>query len=114
MITEDALLQLVAGLDRVRLKRWIAEAWVRPEEHEGKFLFREIDLARVRLIFELNTELGIDEEAIPVVLQLLDHIHTLRHQLRTLCAAIEATGRPELKQQLAEALTTSILPTRSG
>lgn len=90
MITFDAVLTLVGGVEPVELRRWIAERWVRPEARPEGYFFHEVDVARVRLIVELRRDLAIDEEALPVVLQLLDQVYGLRRRLRALHAAIDA------------------------
>jgi chaperone modulatory protein CbpM len=43
----------------------------------------------VRLIRELRYDLAIDEEAMPVVLQLLDQVYALRRRLRAIATAID-------------------------
>jgi chaperone modulatory protein CbpM len=90
MIEFEALVREIEGLDAAELRQWIAEHWVRAEESERGFIFHEVDVARVRLIRELRHELAIDDEAIPVILQLLDQVYTLRRRLRRLCEAIDA------------------------
>jgi chaperone modulatory protein CbpM len=89
MITFDAVIGLVGGLQAEELQHWIAESWVRPESGEAGYVFHEVDVARVRLIRELRYELAIDEEAMPVVLQLLDQVYSLRRRLRAIAAAID-------------------------
>ena len=90
MIGIDALIRMIAGLQEAELRRWIDERWVRPEAMSGGYVFREVDVARVRLIVELRRELAIDEEALPVVLQLLDQVYALRRRLRAMSEAIDA------------------------
>jgi chaperone modulatory protein CbpM len=90
MIDFDALVLEIEGLDAEELREWIAEHWVRAEESDRGFFFHEVDVARVRLIRELRHELAIGNEAIPVILQLLDQVYALRRRLRRLCEAIEA------------------------
>ena len=75
-------LRLFAGLQEAELERWIGERWVRPEPASEGYVFREVDVARVRLIVELRHDLAIDEDALPVVLQLLDQVYALRRRLR--------------------------------
>jgi chaperone modulatory protein CbpM len=99
MIAFEALVRTVAGLDAVALERWIAARWVRPERSGGGYLFTEIDVARVHLIVELRDELMIDEEAMPVVLNLLDQVYALRHRLASLADAID-TLPPDLQARL--------------
>jgi chaperone modulatory protein CbpM len=90
MTSFDAVIRLVGGLEAEELRRWIAERWVRPENGAEGYVFAEVDVARVRLIRELRYELAIDEEAIPVVLQLLDQVYALRRRLRVVVEAIDA------------------------
>src|SRR5260370_32147375 len=74
MIGMDAVMRLIGGVQEAELRHWIEERWVRPEPASEGYVFREVDVARVRLIVELRRELAIDEEALPVVLQLLDRL----------------------------------------
>jgi chaperone modulatory protein CbpM len=104
MIGVDAVIRLMNGLEEQELRRWIEERWVRPEAAGGDYLFREVDVARVQLIVELRHELAIDEEAMPVVLRLLDQIYALRRRLKATLAAIETQPeevRAALRAQLA-------------
>ena len=55
-------------------------------------MFEEVDVARVRLIVELRDALAVEEESIPVVLDLLDQLHATRGELGRLLAALDAAG----------------------
>jgi chaperone modulatory protein CbpM len=90
MIGLDAVIRLMAGLEEAELRRWIEERWVRPEPASAGYLFHEVDVARVRLILELRQDLAIDEEAMPVVLHLLDQVYALRRRLKAMRRALEA------------------------
>ncbi len=90
MITFDAVLREIRDLDAPELERWIAARWVLPERRQDTYVFRAIDVARVQLIVELKRELMIDEEAMPVVLNLLDQVYALRRRLKSLAAAVDA------------------------
>ncbi|HEY8613001.1 MAG TPA: chaperone modulator CbpM [Roseomonas sp.] len=94
MISFEAVLLRVSGLDAARLEAWIAEGWVRPERQAGRPVFQEIDVARCRLILELHEELEVNEAAMPVVLGLLDRLHQTRRQLRRLAEALEQARGP--------------------
>lgn len=82
MIGLDVLLAVIPGLPGGDLERWIENEWVKPERQSGAYLFREIDVARVRLILELRDELEINEAALPVVLLLMDQLYDLRREVR--------------------------------
>ena len=101
MIGIDGLIRMIAGLQEAELRRWIDERWVRPEAMSGGYVFREVDVARVRLIVELRQELAIDDEALPVVLQLLDQVYALRRRLRAMSEAIDA--QPDAVRQAVQA-----------
>jgi chaperone modulatory protein CbpM len=103
MIAFEMLLQQVRGLDAAELEQWIEARWVRPERAATGYVFHEIDVARVHLIVELRHELLIDVEAMPVVLNLLDQVYTLRNRLKGIAAAIDALP-PETQVLLRERL----------
>jgi len=96
MIGIGDLMRLIGGLQEAELRHWIAERWVRPEPASDGYVFREVDVARVRLIVELRQDLAIDDEALPVILQLLDQVYTLRRRLRAVSEALDAQA-PEVR-----------------
>ncbi len=110
MMGFDAVLRLIEGLDPGELHRWIAERWVRPESTGETYVFHDIDVARVRLILELRRDLAIDEEALPVVLQLLDQVYALRRRLHAIHRVLEEEQpgiRDSVRQRLAALLGES-------
>ncbi len=68
-------------VSRGEVTAWIERRWVRPLEEDGRYLFDEADRARIKLIAELSRDLEVGEEAMPVVLRLLDQIYALRRAL---------------------------------
>lgn len=84
------------------LRAWIARNWILPVEQEGRYFFDEADLARARLIAELHRDLEINEEAMPVVLRLLDQVYGLRRTLSDLNRAIQALPEDARDQLRAE------------
>jgi chaperone modulatory protein CbpM len=89
MIGSDELRRLFPGLAAADLDAWIADRWVRPEGNPGAYRFREIDVARIRLIAELREDLAIGQDAIPLVLSLLDQLHHVRRRIRLLRDVID-------------------------
>ena len=63
------------------LRGWIEQRWIRPTLNDGEPLFDEADMARARLIAELKQDFNVSDEAMPVVLQLLDQVYALRKAL---------------------------------
>ena len=68
-------------LDEVTLEVWMVEEWLRPHRSEDDVAFTEADLARARLIHDLQHDLGVNREGIGIILNLLDQLHGLRQAL---------------------------------
>jgi chaperone modulatory protein CbpM len=103
MIALDALVRGFSGLDRVELLRWVENRWVLPERRGGSWVFHDVDVARVELILEIRREWALDDEAMPLVLSLLDQVYGLRRQLRRLSDALE--GQPaEIREAVKRSL----------
>jgi chaperone modulatory protein CbpM len=93
-------------LERVELEAWIERAWVLPEREDGRVVFSETDLARVELICDLTRDLALDEDAMGVVLPLLDQVYALRASLKRVAEAIGGLPEPtraQLRNQLRKA-----------
>ena len=103
MIDEKELLRQVADLQRETLHVWIERGWVSPGRAGAAYAYREIDVARIRLIQEFSTDLALDAEAMDVILPLLDQVHGLRRQLHRLCGAIDAQSE-DVRARIREAL----------
>lgn len=102
MITFETVLTRVGGLEGAELSRWIENRWVLPDSRADTFQFREVDLARVRLIHEMRRDFGLDDDALELVLSLLDQVYGLRRQLRVLCTAVGSQPEPVRKAILAQ------------
>jgi chaperone modulatory protein CbpM len=78
------------SLDGETLRGWIEQRWIRPTMDEGEPLFDEADMARARLIAELRQDFNVTDEAMPVMLKLLDQVYALRKALNDLTQAIKS------------------------
>ena len=87
------------GLAEAEIHRWVELRWLRPAGAPGGWVFQEIDVARIRLILELRA-LSLDEEAMPVVLSLLNQLHATRRRLRLLQQAVEETAPEAVRDRL--------------
>src|SRR5438874_4902712 len=103
MIGIDELTRRFAALDSVELTRWVENRWILPDEEGGRWLFHEVDVARVELILEIRQEFAVDDEAMALVLRLLDQLYSLRRHMRRLSAALERQP-PEIRDKIREAL----------
>ena len=88
MIAFDELLARYRDLERRELARWVENHWVLPEQHAETWVFHEVDVARVELILGIRRDFAIDDEAMELVLGLLDQVYGLRRQMRRLCDAV--------------------------
>ncbi len=98
---EEVIAEVEVGDSDV--SEWITQNWVLPIEEDGLLLFDEADLARVKLIVELRRDLEVNDEAIPVVLRLLDQVYSLRRTLEELQEGVRGlsdSARAELEAQL--------------
>jgi chaperone modulatory protein CbpM len=106
MISLEDLLRRYQGLDRRELVQWVENRWVLPERQDRTWIFREVGVARVELILEIRHEFAIDDEALPLILSLLDQVYDLRRQLGRLCDALAAQP-PEIQAAVKRALPYS-------
>ena len=90
-------------LGRVELETWISREWILPSPGDGGWAFSETDVARVELICDLVRDLDLDEDALTVVLPLLDQVYALRASLRRVGEAIGALPEP-MRLQLRDEL----------
>ncbi len=104
MMTWEAVVVTVAGLDRGEVEGWIAQDLVRPAQQDGDWLFRDIDVARLRLIQELRHDLRLEEDALPVVLRLMDQLYDARRRLRRLRDAVERGAAPDARDAVLRVL----------
>ena len=94
-------------IERVEVMSWIEAEWVRPQPSGSDWIFDGLDEARVELIRELHHELQVGEEAMPVVLNLLDQLYATRRILTEINEAMRGLPdslRDELRQHLKSAI----------
>jgi chaperone modulatory protein CbpM len=72
------------------LTAWIEAGWLMPRHSFGGEEFAPVDLARARFVGDLRDDIGVNDEAVTVVLNLVDQIHGLRRVLRSLLASLSA------------------------
>ena len=106
MISLEDLLRRHAGLDRRELVAWVENRWVLPERRDKTWIFHDVDVARVELILEIRQEFAVEDDALSLVLGLLDQVYDLRRQLGRLCDAVAAQP-PEIRAAVKRALPRS-------
>jgi chaperone modulatory protein CbpM len=84
---------LHARVDAAAVETWVAAGWLMPRPHGAPF--SQVDIARARFIRDLQ-DMGVNDEAIPVILNLVDQLHGVRRTLREVLAACgTGEGGPE-------------------
>jgi chaperone modulatory protein CbpM len=88
-LTEQAVVANVERLTLRELRIWAREGWVRPAQGAHGLVFDDLDVARIRLLCDLRKDMALPNDAIPVVLTLIDHLHRTRRELRQLTQAVD-------------------------
>jgi chaperone modulatory protein CbpM len=104
MIDEEEVLARFVDIRRETMYRWIERGWITPDQNGSRFRFREIDIARLRLIREFRSDLELDADALDVILPLLDQVHGLRAQVRRLAAAVDKEP-DDVRRRIARTLS---------
>jgi chaperone modulatory protein CbpM len=112
-VTVDTIAFLArARLDAGLLETWIGAGWVVPRDDAETHRFAEIDVARARLISDLKDDIGVNDEGVAIILDLIDQIHGLRGSLRDLSVALAA--QPEAVRRAVAADLRTVTSSRTG
>ncbi len=103
MTTLDELLRAHGRLTTVHVERWVQRGLLRPSAQGDGWTFESVDVARACLLGELSDDMGLDDEAIETVIDLLDQVYPLRRQLHQLGQAI-GSQPAETREAIALAL----------
>jgi chaperone modulatory protein CbpM len=79
-----------AQLERETLEAWIEEKWLIPGESAGEVTFSDADIARAQLIRDLKNDLGVNNEGVGVILNLVDQVHGLRRVLNEVLRSVRS------------------------
>lgn len=96
-----------ARLDAQVLETWIEAGWLLPRRDGMAREFSDVDLARAHLIADLE-RLGVNQEGVPVILDLVDQLHGMRRTLRDLLSAIHAQPEPMRRSLIAGLRATAV------
>ncbi|HUF55281.1 MAG TPA: chaperone modulator CbpM [Thermohalobaculum sp.] len=100
--TEKQVVLAVRRLTKSRLRTFVRAECVRPVETADGIAFTDADLARLELLCELAEDFDLDEDALAVVLSLIDQLHGVRRELRGLARAL-AEEPPEVQERVRQA-----------
>lgn len=82
-----------ACLESEVLDTWIEASWIIPADLDGRWSFHAVDLARVQLIQDLRDDMGVNDEGVGIILDLVDQIGGLRHTVIHMSAAVRSSLR---------------------
>jgi chaperone modulatory protein CbpM len=85
---------LHARINAQTLNAWLEAGWLAPQHSDDSTHYSEVDLARAHLIEDLKS-LGINDEGVPVILDLVDQLHGLRRVLRDLLSTVKTQQNKE-------------------
>lgn len=80
----------LSGLEHETLNAWLEEQWLIPSDSSAEAIFSDVDVARAQLIRDLKEDLGVNDEGVGVILNLVDQLHGMRRALINLHHAIRS------------------------
>ncbi len=84
----------ISGLHDATLEVWLEQSWIVPSDAGPETSFSEIDVARARLIRELQDDMGANDAGIDIILHLMDQLHGMRRAMRELHAQHTTLEKP--------------------
>lgn len=97
--TEAETIAAIEDLDGQRLVAFVRARIVQPVQAEGHVLYREADLARLQLLCDLSETYEMHEDALGMVMSLVDQLNTMRGDMRALMQAL-ATEPDEVRTRI--------------
>ena len=101
--SEDDAIAAIAWLTRQRLDVFVSAALVEPLQTEAGRMYRPVDLARLALLCDLAEQFDLTEDALEVVMSLIDALHEARFSLHRVAQALEAEPI-DVRQRVGERL----------
>src|SRR3979411_2094020 len=101
VIMEAREFALHARINGEKLNAWLEAGWLAPQRNDEGTHYSERDVARARLIEDLK-DLGINDEGVPVILDLVDQLHGLRRVLRELLSRIHSQPEAARRRLVAD------------
>lgn len=106
-LSERQVLEQCDAVTLKQLRQWVHSGWIVPAQGESGLSFDDVDVARIRLVCELRRDMNVNDDAVPIILALLDQLYGLRRELRTIATALSKQP-DEVRQQLMQSLFSHI------
>ncbi len=107
-LSERDVIDAIATLDHARLVAFMEAEIVRPVHTARGIRFRRADLARLELMCELSDLYDLDEDALGLVMSLIDRLHDVRRELRLVLEAVAEDGSEHLRRRIGRALRQAL------
>lgn len=88
LFSEDEVISAVARLTRTQLVSFVKARVVTPMQSEDGPVYGQMDVVRIELLCELSDEFELDEDALGVVISLIDQLHGVRAELKAVVDAV--------------------------
>ncbi|CTQ31881.1 hypothetical protein [Jannaschia rubra] len=98
--TAEQLIEAIPALTPDRLLSYVHLSILSPVQTDAGPAYREIDIKRVTLLCELTDDLDLDDNALVIVMSLLDQLHGTRARLDTVMRVL-SDEPPEIKGRIA-------------
>jgi len=82
----------LSGMGHDTLDTWIEEEWLVPSGTSLELSFTEVDIARARLVRDLQMDFGVNDEGVGVILNLVDQMYGMRRVLMELRRTVRTTS----------------------
>lgn len=103
--SEDEAIAAIAELTRPRLVSFVKLRIVQPVQSETGALYRDVDIARLRLLVDLTESYRLDDDALVMVMSLVDQVNSLRGDMESLMLALSEEA-PEVRARLRALIVT--------
>ncbi|MGZ3790088.1 MAG: chaperone modulator CbpM [Bacteriovorax sp.] len=70
-----------SGIEESIILKFISDEWITPVDPSHN-LFDEEDVERIKLIWDLQETFGVNDEAVPIILHLIDQLNHLHHDFK--------------------------------
>ncbi len=101
--TETEVLSTVSALTRSQLIGFVEAEIIVPIHTESGPMYRRVDLVRVELLCELCDNFNLNDDALCIIISLIDQLHSTRNELHAILKAVEAEPK-DVRQRLGKAL----------
>ena len=108
-LTEHEIVAAVPRLDPQLLVLFVEAEIIVPLQSERGPVFRPMDVVRVELACDLREQFDLHEDALGMVLSLVDRLHGVRAELKAVLNALEGEA-PDIRNRICE----TVVMARSG